>query len=190
MADQKKQRNEQNIITPPGIVSFPRVWTPKAFEPGKEPEYGLILVFDPDADLTPLKKAIKAAVVSKFGADYKEKGIKLRNPIRPASDYASYGEPFDVDGRVFINAKTRTAPGIVDRRAQPILNQSEFYAGCLARASVYCHPYDTKGNKGVTLLLNNIQKTGDGKQIAGRMSAEHEFERLDPTDGAEDDDIL
>lgn len=189
MASEKKQRNELNVITPQGIVSFPKVWEPKAFQPGKEPQYGLILVFDKDTDLSELKRAIKKAVVTKFGEDYKEKKLKLKNPIRNAEEYASYGEPFDVVGRVFFSTNSRSAPGIVDRTAKPIMNRSDFYAGCLARVSVYCHAYDTAGNKGVTLLLNNIQKTGDGKQLAGRMAAEQEFERIDPAEG-EDDELI
>lgn len=184
------EKNPQNCITPIGVVSFPNLWTPKAFQPGKPAEYSTVLVFSAETDLSILKAAIKAAAVKKFGADYKEKGIVLRTPLRKTEEYTRYGEPFTTNpGGTFISCGSTTPPGIVDARAQVIMTQSDIYAGCLARVSVYCHPYDTAGNKGVKLLLNNFQKAGEGKRLSGRLAAEQEFERLETASSADSDDI-
>jgi hypothetical protein len=187
--------NNQNaedlkVITPIGTVCFPHVWEPHAFQAGQEPNFSLIIVFDEDADLTELKKACGRAAVAKWGD--KAKGMvkngQLRMPWRPGTDYADYGEPF-VEGATFITAKSKQAPGIVDARAKPIMNQMDFYAGCKARVSVYCHAYDTMGNKGVTLLLNNVQKAEDGKRLSGRQSAENEFGAIAGAKGGKADDL-
>lgn len=190
MATSKDTENLK-VFTPIGTVSFPHVWEPHSFQAGQEPNYSIILVFAEGTDLKALKKACSVAAKNRWAdkaADMFKKG-QLRMPWRPGSDYAEYGEPF-VEGTTFVTAKTKQAPGIVDHRAKPIINQMDFYAGCMARASVYCHAYDTMGNKGVTLLLNNIQKTGEGTRLSGRKSAEDEF---DPIEGSskddEDDDI-
>lgn len=197
MADNKDDDNLK-IITPEGRTAFVHVWEPHAFEAGKEGNYSLILVFPPDTDLSELKKACTRAAKKKFGdkAGAMFKSGKLKMPWRDGSDYADYGEPF-VEGATFITIKSKTAPGVVDENAKPIMRQSDFYSGCLARASLLCWPFDSMGNQGVTLLLNNVQKTGDGEKTGGRMRAEDEFKPVPKKPGAkgaaadsfEDDDI-
>lgn len=181
------------------------LWKPKAFQPDKAPEHSCVLVFGPDGTLEwlpermneinrrtfgELKTAIKAAAVKRFGADYKAKGINLRSPLRKVEEYARYGEPFTVikDG-FFCSVASRDQPGIVDAGSHKIMNQTDLFSGCLARATVYCHAYDTSGNKGVKLLLNNIQKAGEWKRLSGRLDAEQEFERLEEVSTMEEDDI-
>lgn len=191
----KEQQEGLKVITPEGRVAFPHVWEPHAFQAGQEPNYSLILVFPEGVDLTELKKACGKAAVAKFGDKAKAmmKSGQLRMPWRDGSEYAEYGDPF-VAGATFVTAKTKQAPGVVDERAKPIMKQMDFYAGCMGRASVYAHAYDTMGNKGVTLLLNNVQKTGDGERMSGRQRAEDEFTPVKGAKGkaaadtAEDDD--
>ena len=50
-------------------------------------------------------------------------------------------------------------------------------------------PYDTDGNKGVTLFLNNVQKVRDGDRLAGRPDAEDDFDAVEGEDGEEEDDL-
>jgi hypothetical protein len=38
------------------------------------------------------------------------------------------------------------------------------------------------------MLLNNVQKVGDGPKLAGRADAEEEFESIDGDDDDSDDD--
>lgn len=184
MATAKQDNEDLKVITPSGVAAFPHVFEPHSFEAGREPNYSLILVFPPEADLKPLKAACQRAAIKKFGDAAKVKAMvakgQFRLPWRDAAEYADYGEPF-VAGSTFITIKSNQPPGVVDERAKPIMNQMDFYAGCMARASLLCWGYDSMGNKGVTLLLNNVQKTGDGKRLSGRMKAEDEFE---PVKGA------
>ncbi len=140
----------------------------------------------------------------------KKGGISV--PWRDATEYEEYGEPFTEEGALMINFKSNTAPGIVDRRAKPIteegalminfksntapgivdrrakpiMDRKEIYAGCKMRVSFGIWPFDTDGNKGVTLLLNNVQKTGDGPKLAGRVDAEDDFDAIE---GDDDDDM-
>jgi hypothetical protein len=194
LATAQKSADDLKVISPVGRAAFVHVFEPHAFEAGKEPNYSLILAFPEETDLDELKKTCTKAAVAKFpppdkvkdkvraaikGGDYDEvfELLKLRAPWRDGADYADYGEPF-VAGSTFITIKTKQAPGVVDERAKPIMNQMDFYAGCQARASFLCWAYDSMGNKGVTLLLNNVQKCGDGERLSGRQSAEQEFEPI------------
>jgi hypothetical protein len=62
-----------------------------------------------------------------------------------------------------------------DGKPAKITNPDEIYAGVKARASVRFYAYDTNGNRGVAVALGNVQKTGEGQRLDGRMKAEDEF---------------
>lgn len=191
-----KARNELTCITPVGVANFVHIWEPHAFEEGKPGMYRMMLVFDSDTDLSELKKVVGKAIVNKWGeAEGKSliKRKKLKLPFRDGIEYEQYGPPFvnedgSDNGSVFISVSSNSQPGVVDARVKPIIRQQDFYAGCLARASVYAHAFDTKGSMGVTLLLSNVQKTGDGEPLGGgRSRAEDEFEALEGGDDDNDD---
>lgn len=199
MATSAKDNEDLKVISPQGTAAFPHLFTPHSFEAGKEPNFSLILCFPEGTDLTELKKACGRAAIKKFGDKAKVQAMmaknQLRMPWRDGADYAEYGEPF-VPGSTFITIKSKQAPGVVNEYAKPIMQELDFYAGCLARASFLCWGYDSMGNKGVTLLLNNVQKTGDGNKLSGRQRAEDEFEPVKKgssgskvVDALDDDDI-
>ena len=199
MAEKKERKSLQS---PVGIATFTHLFEPFAFpatksRPAKEPNYSVLLVFDREAARSPQMKALKAACIAAAVEKFKlgeEKTLariksgKIAMPWRPASDYEEYGAPFTNDGAVMINFKANTAPGIVDRNANPIMDKKLIYSGCKMRVSFGVWPYDTDGSMGVTLLLNNCQKTGDGPKLAGRPDAEEEFDAVDGDDGDDDDD--
>lgn len=203
MATASKKRSAEStessrtVITPAGIARYAAVLSPRAYEDGP-PKFSLVLVFDEDADLDELKDKCWEVAEDKF-SDAKalfKKG-KLRMPWRDNDEYEGQ-EPFDsCPGGVFIKATTSEAnpPGVVDARAKPIIEASKFYDGCMARMEVYPFAYDTSGNKGVSLLINNVQKTAEGEKLAmARRSAEEVFgpvkggkKRRDEED---DDDVM
>jgi hypothetical protein len=158
----KKERVRRT--SPIGIACFVHVFSPEAPREGaknKDPKYKMMLVFDAETwknapEVKELKLACVAAAEEKFGKDAREKikKGKIKMPWRPASDYGDegYGFPFDQEGAYMISFSSKEAPGVVDRKAKPLMKQSEFYSGCFARATYGVWPYDTDGNKGVTLF--------------------------------------
>lgn len=185
------KEEKRTVITPIGVAAFVHVWEPFAFTPkqgeaAKDPNYSLILVFenakiDVDPAWKELRVAVTAAATTKFGADAVKEMIrrnKFSLPWRDGLEYENYGPPF-AEGTKFISVKSRNPPGVVDARSRPVLNQDDIYPGMLARVSCLPWAFDSMGNKGVTLLLNNVQKAGDGERLAGgRVSAEAEFDPL------------
>ena len=73
---------------------------------------------------------------------------------------------------------------MVDRRVQPILDQSEIYSGCYANVAVNFFPYLFAGKKGIGAGLGNIQKIKDGESLAGTRTAEQDFAVVDDEDDA------
>ncbi len=83
----------------------------------------------------------------------------------------------------FVSAKSKSKPGIVDSDRETIIDQSEFYSGCFARATVSAYAYDYMGNKGVSFNLLNVQKLDDGEPFSARSRPEDDF--ADASVGAE-----
>jgi len=139
----------------------------------QEPKYGLTMLFSKDDDISALKKAAEDACAEKWGADKSKWPKNLRSPFRDQGekDYEGYEE-----GAVFVNATSKQRPGLVDASMNDIIDESEFYAGCYARASINAFAYDTAGNRGVAFGLNNVQKLKDGEPLGGRTRPEDDFE--------------
>jgi hypothetical protein len=90
----------------------------------------------------------------------------------------------------FLNANSNEKPGIIDQYKNEILDPSEVYSGCWGRASINFFPFNSNGNKGVAVGLNNIQKLGDDDHLGGaRTSAEEDFDDDFP-DTEDDEDLL
>lgn len=195
MADRQERVRRTSPI---GTACFVHVFSPQAAREGnksKEPKYKVILSWDAEAMKSPEMKALKLACIeaaeAKFGADARDKikKGKIKMPWRPGTDYEENGAPFDREGSYFANFSSKDAPGIVDRKAKPITDPKQCYSGMLARVTYGVWPYDTDGNKGVTLFLNNIQKVGDGERLSGRPDAADDFDAVEGEDGTSEDDI-
>lgn len=175
------------VMTPEFRVSFPAVFKPKRQkgDATSEPKYGLTMLFPKGADLSKLKAAAQEAVKEKWG-DKPPKN--LRSPFRDQGDRELEGY---VEGCVFINASSLQKPGLVDRQRQDIIDETEFYPGCYARATLRAFAYDNNGNKGVAFGLNNVQKLRDGDPLGGRTRAQDDFaDDLPPDEGADSGSIF
>ncbi len=159
------------IITPRFRLSFPALFVPKAVGTNPEPRYSLNMLFTKDADLSLLKKAAMAAVREKWG-DKPPKN--LRSPFRDGSEkeYDGYA------GMIYVNAWTKTKPGVVDAQVQTIIAPDELYAGCWCVASVRAFAYENSGNTGVSFALMNVQKVADGDRFDNRSKPEDDFQAL------------
>ena len=136
------------------------------------------------ATIKKIRAAIDAAVqdgiASKWGG---KKPGNLKLPLRDG-DAERADEAPEYEGMYFLNCNSNQKPGIVDKDLNEILDPDEVYSGCWGRASINFFPFNTNGNKGVGVGLNNIQKLKDDEPLgAARASAESDF-----GDGFEDDE--
>lgn len=184
---------DTKAITPKAILSFPHLFEPRAVEDGGEPKYSACLVFPPGTDLSQLEKAAEVAGREKFKEKYdalKNAG-KLRMPFRTDTE-----ERGCADGSVYFNASSKDQPQIVqpfagkDGKPAPLTDEKDIYPGCFVRASVNFFGYDTKGNKGVGVGLNNLQKLADGERLDFRRNASDEFSVVDTAEMDDANSIL
>ena len=187
------QANKGNYINPTKEVtgetrfSYANLWEPKSIN-GGAPKYSVSIII-PKSDTDTIAK-VKAAIE----AAYREGEAKLKGSGKTVPALSSLKTPLrdgdlerpDDDayaGSYFINANSATAPGIVDKTCEPILDRSEVYSGVYARASINFYSFNSNGNRGIACGLNNIQKLRDGQPLGGKSRAEDDF-----TDSNEADD--
>jgi len=178
-------------VTVRGRLSYVHVFKPHASVPGAEEKYSTtILVPKTDVDTKQkIDSAIKAA--TELGVSEKWGG-KMPNtvftPIWDGDGVNNSGDPFGPECKghwVFTaSAKVDYPPQVVDRRVQPITDQSEIYSGCYANVAVNFFPYLFQGKKGIGAGLGNVQKIKDGESLAGGRTAEQDFDVVDDEDDA------
>ena len=159
--------NSTKVVTGVVRLSYANVWEPASIN-GSNPKYSVSLII-PKSDkqtLDAINAAVDAAIkegVAKFGGKIPNKAA-LKLPLRDGDterDDEAYKNSF------FVNANSTTAPQIVDRSVQPILDRSEVYSGCYARVSVNFYAFNSNGNRGIACGLGNIQKVRDGEPLGG-----------------------
>jgi len=182
--------SEKRVITPVARLSYPYLFRKAEGLNGGEGKYQCELIFEPDADLSELKKAVEQAAKDRWGDKIPK---NLKSPFRNGD--TDRAEKDGYAGNTFIGARSKDKPGVVvGRDRRPPYEESEVYGGCYVKASVTAFAYDSAGNKGVSFALNNVWKLRDGDPFGNARSAEREFETAGEMDadmfGTEVDSLL
>ena len=182
------QVKETKVIFGPCRLSYTHVFN--RYNPDGPVEEGKFMtnVLIPKGEketIEALKKAIEEAkkqgIVNKWGG---KEPKKLDMPLRDGDEK----DDENYEGHLFVNAKSNTRPGIVDKKKVPIVDEEEVYSGVWAIVSVTFFAYDKNGNKGVACGLNNIMKFKDDEHFGGRVSAESDFGDVE-FDNEDDEDL-
>ena len=181
--------------TPEFRVNWPKVFAAEKNDLNGQMEFSVMAVFPKGSDLSAMKADALKALVDKFGDRMQDASFAaaLRKPFRKCkekwkkdpktgADIIPVG--FEDPEATFINMKSLQKPGVVDQNVQDISELRWFYAGCYAIASYRAYAYDNKGNRGVSIGLNNIQKTRDGEPLGGRSAPTSDFQAATPVPGA------
>ena len=174
----------------PCRISFANIWEPKSINGGEEKYSVSCLIRKTDkATLDRVQKAIDAAMAD--GKTRKWGGKVPPNLKLPLRD-GDIDRPDDDNykGVMFLNATSKDAPQIVDRRKNVIIDPMQVYSGCYCNVSVNFFAFNANGNRGVAAGLGNIQFVNDGERLSGRASADADFDDLGDGDFAEDMDFL
>ena len=174
---------ENKVVFGPCRLSYTHVFA--KYAPDGDTDNGkymtnVLIPKDEAETIKAIKEAIgaakKSAIVSKWnGKDPKKLDMPLRDGDEKDDDDV-YEDNF------YLNAKSTTRPGIVDKHKVPIVDEEEMYSGVWAIVSVTFFGYDVSGNRGVACGLNNLMKFKDDEHLGGRVSAETDFAGIDDED--------
>lgn len=165
----------------PCRLSYAHIWEPDSVN-GSEPKYSVSCIIDKD-DKDTISKIQKAIELAKEEGKGKWGGkipANLKTPLRDGDIDRPEDEAYA--GCMFLNANSRQAPQVVNKKVQPVLDQSEVYSGCYGRVSVTFYAYNSNGNKGVAAGLGNVQKLKDGEPLGSRVNAKDEFDAVEAED--------
>ena len=183
MAEAKDNR----VLTPEARTSFVTLIEPKPFQPGDKEYYSLIMIFPAGSDLSALVASAKGAMQDKW-PDPVTRPEGLQTPFRKGTEKSEVnGFPPD---SVFITAKTKLLPGMVDRNNKVITDPSVFYSGCWVRAVISPFAYETGKNRGVSFWLSTLQFVRDDTRLGGGGGdPTKDFEALEPLPGSQPDNL-
>lgn len=177
------------VVFGPCRLSYTYVFNKHSFSgSGEEGKYmtNVLIPKGEKETVEALKKAVEEArrngLVSEWG------GKEPKNMNMPLRD-GDERDDENYHGHIFVNAKSKTRPGVVDRQGNPIEDEEEIYSGVWALVSVTFFPYGRNGNgKGIACGLNNIKKFKDDVPLGGRSSADADFDGIE-LDGENEEDL-
>ena len=180
MANQKNFSATKMVI--PCRISFANIWEPKAINGGDE-KYSVSCLI-PKSDKKTIARIQKAVEAAKEDGKTRKWGGKippnLKLPLRDGDidrpDDENYEDCF------FLNASSKDAPQVVDRKVNPILDPMMVYSGCYCNVSVNFYAFNANGNRGVAAGLGNVQFVRDGERLSGKASADADFDALEDDD--------
>lgn len=186
---QKINTEKQRVMTPEFRVSYPHLFEANAVG-NSDPKYSITMLFPKSTDLSEVKKALKEAKLNAYGS--KENWPDdLLSPVSDG-DNPKHANRDGYKGHWVVKASTRQGnkPGVVDQSGKiPITNPADLYAGCYARAIIFANPWEYMGKRGVSFILDHVQKIRDGKPFGGRKPAEQSFSPINDGDFGGDDDL-
>lgn len=194
MARDKMPIEKKCTVTQEFRLSYPALFEPKAFE-DQEEKYSCVALFPKDTNLGvpaegqsySLKRIVKNATIEKWGSDPDKWPKRRRSPFKDG-DEVDDAEGKGYAGMIFCTMSNKKPPGLVDQRRRKIEDEATLYPGCWVRAEVIAFAYDTAGNKGVSLSLQNVQKVRDDESFGGKRNAEDVFGDVEGAEGDEDED--
>lgn len=181
MANQKNFSATKVII--PCRISFANIWEAKSINGGEE-KYSVSCVI-PKSDKKTIAKIQKAVEAAKEDGKTRKWSGKIPPNLKLPLRDGDIDRPDDENYQdcYFLNATSKDAPQVVDRRVQPVTDPMMVYSGCYCNVSVNFYAFNANGNRGVAAGLGNIQFVKDGERLPGKASADADFDALEADGG-------
>ena len=184
MATTSKNNTSATKVVIPCRISFANIFEAKSIN-GGDAKFSVSCLI-PKTDKKTLLAIHKAVEAAKEDGKTRKWGGKIPPNLKLPLRDGDIDRPDDENYHecMFINATSKDAPQVVDRRVQPITDPMMVYSGCYCNVSVNFYPFNANGNRGVAAGLGNVQFVRDGDRLSGRASAESDFDAL------EDEEVL
>lgn len=178
----KTNKARHMVITPVARISFPTVFTPRAFEddPDGIKYYQCDFIFNSLDELKGPYQGKKTQTISvlqaihnvkcdQWGKD-KDAWPKFPYPVTKKGNERTNEDGEVLEGyadKIFIKAKSgeKYPPKIIGIDGRPLTSDVQVYGGCYARAQLLARPYQFGKNFGVKFTLLQLMKVKDGEKF-------------------------
>ena len=150
--------NKTKVVTGKVILHHPYLFEAKKFRDNSIAKYRTVIVIPSDEvdTLDNINKAIDEAILQGeyiFGGVIPEKN-DLILPLKNGNDNESLDLVYY--NNFYLNASNDVPPKVVNKNNIPFLSKVTVPDCIYARVSIMFKPYNYKGNKGVSCMLNNV----------------------------------
>lgn len=162
-------------------ICYANIWEPKSIL-GSEPKFSVSCLFDKEdkKSIDLIQKAIDAAKEqgkTKCWGGKIPTGPSFKLPLRDGDN--ERGDDTSYVGQMFVNATSKEAPQIVDRKKQSITDPLQVGSGDYCMVTINFFPFNAGGaSRGVAAGLSNIQLAVHGERLSGKASADKDFDEL------------
>lgn len=175
--------NNYRISIEGARLAFPNLFVAKAGQDGGEPSFSAALIIPPNHPIIPkLKQLMGKVCKDKWGDKAQVIYVGLEKSDKLAlHDGATKAQYAGYEGNLFINARSKQRPTVVDRNKVPLsAEDGKPYAGCYVNALIELWAQDHKQyGKRINAQLRGIQFVRDGDAFsAGTSASEDEFSDL------------
>lgn len=155
-------------------LAFANIWEPKQYNGQGEPACSASFILDPrkpaeKAEIDKIVAAIKQVATEKWGAKADEvlKQLKAKGDIC-LHDGATKAEYDGFDGNLFISARNKARPAVVDIDKSPLTQaDGKPYSGCYVNVSVDIWAQANNYGKRINAKLLAVQYNEEGTAFSG-----------------------
>lgn len=164
-------------------LAFPELFTAKTVNGEGDPAFSATFLIKPDSpSVEVLNNAFEEIGKEKWGNKWANVKKELETKDRLAlhdgdakSNYSGFA------GNLYISARNKTRPLVIDRNKSPLLAQDgKPYAGCFVNASVELWAQDNKYGRRINATIKGVQFLRDGDSFTGGTAAsEDDFDDVE-----------
>lgn len=164
------------------VLSFPALFKPRAYE-GQEPSYSAVFIIPKEHEAVGMVKTAMLAAARERWADKADAILKSliaggKVPLKDGDTKAEY-EGFA--GKLFLSARSKRAPRVVDQARMPMVDDGRLYAGCIVNGVVDIWAMDNNYGKRICATLLGVQLVAEGEPLGGgTVASDDDFEVLTP----------
>jgi hypothetical protein len=152
-------------------LSYANLFEPRENQSGQLRYGTAVIIPKSHPQIDELAAAVTTAGEEKFGKKWAIM-FKKTDPIHDADADGKADEDENYKDCYYINTSSKRKPQVVDRKVQPILDESEIWSGCMVNLSIAVFPFEVPENKGVSFGLNNVQLVKEGERLGGASNPE------------------
>lgn len=173
-------------------IAFAKIWEPEQFGGQGEPACSASFIFDPKAQKAEVDKVI-ATITEVAKEKWKDKAADMLKTLKAKGDIclhdgATKSEYDGFAGNVFVSARNKARPTVVDKDKTPLTQaDGKPYSGCFVDVSLDIWAQENKYGKRINAKLLAVRFVDDGPAFSGGEGYdEADFEDEEPADSTSD----
>jgi hypothetical protein len=166
------ERYDMKVVIKRARLAFAKIWEPEQFNNSGEPACSGSFILDPKTQKAEVDKVIATITQvanEKWGAKAADmlKTLKAKGDIC-LHDGATKSEYEGFDGNVFVSARNKARPVVLDTDKSPLTSaDGRPYSGCFVDVSLDIWPQENKYGKRINAKLLAIRFVDDGPAFSG-----------------------